>query len=267
MASSNDGWGGFLLYRLSKGKTLILSILGLLMGLAVGLAVVWADDTGDWPAPVNFPQRSEQDPSNPVMQSGKPGPASSGQFADGAPGIVPEGKKKLRFKRRSKQEAGQKTTYHAVPSKPSDEQADPPASPYPLLRLPIPIITDQGVVPAGIYLIKTELTDPKIGSQTFVQKAPKAVIDGEKPLLLTQKNQVVARILIHKAVMPDENKEETGTSSPITTADPKIPVPIRVNAELSPDQRTIHLTVNNGKHYFESDDYAVGTDLRHKLTF
>lgn len=189
---------------------------------------------------------------------------TDGQYADGAPGITPEPKTKKTWHLKNKKEKG---PYHAVPPKPSAEQADPPASEYPLLRLPMPIVTDQGIVPAGIYLIQTEVHDPKIGSLTALQKAPKAVLNGEKPLLLTRANQVIARIPVHPAEMPDENQEETGTSSPITQANPKIPVPIKVRAELSDDQKSLHLVVVSGKRQYESDEYPLGLDLRHKLTF
>ena len=249
-----------------------LLVLGFSQG---GLPVTWADDSSSeaWPEQVYFPQRADQEepPAASALKQGRPATPTDGQYADGSPGVTPEPKKHWHFKKRNKSaeapNSKDQEEFHAVPPKPSAQKADPPASPYPLLRLPMPIITDQGIIPPGIYLIKTEVNDPIIGSMTAVYKAPKAVINGEKPLLLTRQNQVMARIPIHAATLPDENVEQTGTTSPITAINPKLPPSLKVRAELSADQRRLHLVVTHGSQHYESDEYTVGTDLRHKLTF
>ena len=235
----------------------------LLTALLLAPGTSWADDSDPWPQQVYFPQRSDQAATPATAPAAKKNQPASGQILEGAPISTDSEKKHWHFRKKEKA----KDAYHAVPPKPSAEQADPPASPYPLLRLPMPIITDQGIVQPGIYLIKTEVSDPKIGSQTFVQKAPKAVITAEKPLLLTRQNQVFASIPIHTSAMPDEDTDGPNGDGPITKVDPKLPDRIKVEAELSDDQKTIHLLITNGKQHYESDEYAVGVDLRHKLTF
>jgi hypothetical protein len=243
----------------------------MLIVLLGGFLTTWADNGSEaWPEPSYFPQRVEQTESS-ALQQGKPAPVTDGQFGEGAPTITPAGKKKLHFRKKNnkknRKEEKEKEPFHAVPPKPSAQKADPPASPYPLLRLPMPIITNQGIVQPGIYLIKTEIDDPKIGSMTFVQEKPKAELDENKPLLLTRQNQVMARIPIHPATLPDENMAQTGTTSPLSPTNPKIPPPIKIRVEFSADQRSLHLVVTNGNQHYESDEYAIGTDLRRKLTY
>jgi hypothetical protein len=229
--------------------------LGLLLAIAFP-ALVFAEDSTNWPEAVYFPQRSEQAKQasqSPVQSKNSAKPHRLSR-------LWPHRTKK------AKDEA-EKPPYSAVPPKPSAEMADPPPSPYPLLRLPVPIITQQGVVPAGIYLVKTELSDPMIGSATAVQKKPKAVLTGETRILLTRQNVAIASIPIHAAGAPKDDGEGGGSTSPIKAVDAKIPPIVKIRAELSADQKTLRLFILEGNHYFKSDSYSIEIDARRKLNF
>jgi len=218
--------------------------------------LVFAEESTDWPEAVYFPQRSEQvkqASQSPVQSKNS---AKPHRFSR----LWPHRTKKLKDEK-------EKPPYSAVPPKPVAEQADPPPSPYPLLRLPMPIITEQGVVPAGIYLVKTELSDPMIGSATAVQKKPKAILTGETRILLTRQNVALASIPIHAAGAPKDDGEGGGSASPITSVDAKVPPIVKIRAELSSDKQTLHLLILEGNHYFQSGEYPVETDTRRKLTF
>jgi hypothetical protein len=247
-------------YRPKPGKTLNPTFrAGIFLGVLLAIAfpvLVFAEESTDWPAAVYFPQRSEQ--AKQASQS----PVQSKNSA-----------KPHRFSRlwphrtkKAKDEA-EKPPYSAVPPKPVAEQADPPPSPYPLLRLPVPIITQQGVVPAGIYLVKTELSDPMIGSATAVQKKPKAILTGETHILLTRQNLAIASIPIHAADAPKDDGEGGGIASPIKAVDAKIPPIMKIRAEFSADMKSLHLFLTNGNAYFKSNEYPVENDTRRKLTF
>ena len=150
-----------------------------------------------------------------------------------------------------------------VPPKPSAKMADPPASPYPLLRLTMPIVTEQGVIYPGFYLVKPE-TSPK---DTTIVTPANATINANTPLLLTRQNQVLAKIAIHEVHLPGENLQKTGTPSPITKANPHIPTPLKVDARISSDQKTLTLRVTTETQQFESEAFPVGTDPRRLLTY
>ncbi len=127
----------------------------------------------------------------------------------------------------------------------------------------MPIVTEQGVIAPGFYLVKPETTS---GNSKIITPA-NATIDANSPLLLTRQNQVMARIAIHEVQLPDETIAETGTPSPITKANPNIPTRLKIEALLSDDQKTLTLRVKTGSKQFESDAFPVGTDPRRLLTY
>jgi hypothetical protein len=252
-------------YRLAWSKTLIV----LLASLLLGPITAWADDSDPWPEQVYFPQKAEQPTSaatSPIKKA-ELLPVTANDV--GSPSRMRLGKM-WPFKAKAPKP---QQTFRVIPPKPSALLADPPASPYPLLRLPMPIVTEQGVIYPGFYLIKpgnisastsTGIPGMRTGNE---ETHPKVELNAESSLLLTRQNQIMARIPIHVAAEHDENMEKTGTLSPITTAVPNLPPIVKVEAQLAPDQKTLRLLVTNGNHHYESDSYPVGTDPRHMLTF
>jgi hypothetical protein len=252
-------------YRRLGGKTLIVLFAAVLL---CPLSA-WADDSDAWPEPVYFPQKSQQPAPEAVIPAKKP--ESLAEKPDNGDSTVKKSLGKLwPFKAKTPKK---KQAFNVVPPKPSALKADPPASPYPLLRLSMPIVTEQGVIYPGFYLIKPDTASASAGTGIPGMRTgnedthPKVALNAGSALLLTRQNQILARIPIHTATGPDENVEKTGTPSPITTANPNLPPVLRVEAQLAPDQKTLRLLVTSGSHHYESDAYPVGTDTRRMLTF
>jgi hypothetical protein len=205
----------------------------------------FADDTQtDWPEPVYFPQAQIQqgDAASAAKQS-KQGNAAS------------EPKKKGWFaKRREKKQPP-----------PTDEQItqvgpkDPPPSPYPLLRLPMPIQTATGVIGPGIYLVKP--------AQRTAEAATNTAGDPIISLILTRQNRAVLAFQAHPSAQPDENKALTGTESPLTRTAPAAAPITKVEAQVSEDLKTLTIVITENEKRFESDPFPVNIDTRHILTY
>lgn len=204
---------------------------------------LWADDSEEnWPDPVYFPQKQSEPATSPNV---------------GADKTAPE----------KKQKKGWRLFSHSskASEKPlTDEQItqvgpkDPAPSPYPLVRLSMPIQADTGIIGSGIYLIKP--ANPDKSTQT--NETNQGML-----LYLTRQNKVLAQIMAHPVKTVDENMALTGTPSPLTPVDPKLPPTLSVEPHLSEDLKTITFVVKEGDQRFESAPFPVITDQRHLLTF
>ncbi len=248
------------IYRQTCQKTLIF----LISYFTLAPLAAWSEDNEAWPEPVYFPQSNEQTAptaaNKPPISKSSPLTQATASKTGAEPNSPHHRHRLWPF--------GAKTDkpdepFRVIPPKPSAKIADPPASPYPLLRLTMPIVTEQGVIAPGFYLVKPETTS---GNSKIITPA-NATIDANSPLLLTRQNQVMARIAIHEVQLPDETIAETGTPSPITKANPNIPTRLKIEALLSDDQKTLTLRVKTGSKQFESDAFPVGTDPRRLLTY
>jgi len=225
------------------GSTALIFLAVLLL---LPCACSWADDSDDWPEPVYFPQTQTQPTAS------QPTPEKKNTPDKASPkekkGIWP-------FKRKDKQAVGNPQTEEQ--SKKSGPK-DPPASPFPLVRLAMPIQADTGIIAPGIYLVKPAEEADKPDSPTP---------DGGKTVYLTRQNKIMVKLVTHLVKPVDENMAVTGTSSPLTKVDPKAPPVLSVEAKLSTDLKTIIFIVKEGEQRFESAPFPVATDQRRLLTF
>ncbi len=200
-----------------------------------------ADDSENWPDPVYFPQRVDPDaakqnplPLPPVGASAKAKPAS----------------KKWGRKRpnpQSLQQAGSDLK--------DGTPQDPAPSPYPLVRLAMPLKMEGGVVPAGIYLAQPTLGKTQEGVEILT-------------LMLIQRNHVVIQMRLQPA--EDNQTDHTramGTPSPLQSTDPKIPPVLRVEAVSVPEQNALQFHLRQGNQHFTSAPFPLATDTRNILPF
>lgn len=217
------------------------------MSLAIAAAPsALADGEDDfWPEPVYFPQKAEQAPVSKAPQS----------KADAGNDKTSQSKEKKPFWRFwDKPKESKKPV-------PTEEQIvkvgpkDPPASPFPLIRLPMPFETEEGVISSGIYLLKPD-PDP------LKQSDPAG-----KAFVLTQRNQTLLRFSAHPVTAQDPNMVKEGTPSPLTKRDPEAPEPIKVEIRVSPDNRTLTIRLRQGDQTLESPAYPTANDRRQILTY
>lgn len=198
----------------------------------------------DWPDRIEYPHLPK--PPQPIKQQ------SLNQGEKGESKL-----KKLWPFKKDPQKAAAKALEKQPP--PSEEQITKVGprlslpSPDPLLRLPLPIKSDEGIIPAGFYLVHLTGGD---------NNQPRNV-------MLIQKNKAVLRFAVQSTgTLDDENKAETGTSSPIKKL-PQAPASPGLKAEikLTPDQKGLIIVVKNDQERFESEAFPVTTDQRHVITY
>jgi hypothetical protein len=121
----------------------------------------------------------------------------------------------------------------------------------PLLRLPLPIRTESGIIPAGFYLVHLTGGTP----------------DKPENVTLMQQSKAILRFSVREAgSLDDENRAVTGTASPIK----KIPAgAVGVKAEIRPtaDQKGLTILILAGGRRFESEPFPVITDQRHVIGY
>jgi hypothetical protein len=242
----SSNWCRYPIYRPSWLLTLIIcSIAAFTL-----LSPAFADDSEtDWPEPVFFPQTQNQQantatPTPTPVQVNPPGTAKK---------TAKPKKKGWLAKRR---ETNQPPLTDAQITKVGPY--DPPPSPYPLFRLPMPILTGTGTIPLGIYLVKP------IQNTTTPTANPS---NSDISLVLTQKDRVIFSFKAHPCTQADENVALTGTPSPLTRTTPASSLVTRVESRLSEDLKTLTIVITEGERRFESDPFPVNTDTRHILTF
>ena len=244
------------MYRPQR-TTSLRSHLNILLAIALGVSLVCmhpaalADDW-DWPDPVYFPPpkpASATEPhgkpagnvSNPVGGNAKSTPEKSGKK-----GWRPFAKK--RGKAQSSQ-AGAQTEDDIVQVGPKD----PLPSSDPLLRLPVSIRTEHGVIRPGYYLVRQL-------NQT----------GHERTLTLIRQSQPLFRFSMH-AVGEDSHDSrnpqpkdvpEVSKTSNRERAPHRIAGRTRVEARLSADRKTVVLRLTDGSHRYESPPFPVAEDTR-----
>jgi hypothetical protein len=232
------------MYRTQSGWTLVqfvaarIYLLSCLLAGPFSISALAADD--DWPAPIDYPptQLAAPRPAAPP-----PAEKKSGRLF----GIFPR-KKKI-----------DPASVNTVGSPLSESKPQEPLpSPFPLLRLSMPIETGAGVLPAGIYL---------------AAPAPKGEGEGNDPkqraLLLMQRNEPVLRISFTQYEGPSDNEIINGTPSPLqkTTAG-KEALPLRhLEVRLKPDGKSMIFVWEEDDVRFDSPPYPVISDPRPNLKF
>ncbi len=204
----------------------------------------WADETESlWPEPVYFPQRSDQPTTTPLLPTDKKSTDKK------------SGKRLWLF--------GGKNDNSKIPQ-PSMEQIlqvgakEPVASPYPLLRLPMPIETGQGLILPGIYLLKPAYASPAV---------PTATSKDTRVLILSQRNQDVLQFSVRTKPSEDPNLVTEGTPSPLSKVTPKTVTPFKAEARISADHRSLIIQLKGGDQTFESEAFPIATDRHHLLTY
>lgn len=199
-----------------------------------------------WPDPVYFPQKTDGTPLlQPKLLPTKPEKEKKG--------IWPFNHKK------------------APPQPiPTEEQIvkvgpkDPPPSPYPLVRIPMIIQTELGLVQPGIYLIKP--AQSKTAEATALPPQSGDAPAG-KTFILTQRDRLILQFQVHPISLPDPNIETEGTASPLTKTDKKLPTPMKVEVKISADRKTLTIQVTQDGQTFESPSFPTATDRRPVLQY
>lgn len=211
------------------------------LSLACFSGIAMADDTNEsWPEPVYFPQKPVE--QGPTQAAAKPETKEK-------KGLLPFRRKQKTIEQKSRTD---ETIIKVGPK-------DPPPSPFPLLRLSMPILADTGIIAPGIYLVKPVGKTTSGGEEHSTPE--------RKAIALTRQNKILAEITVHAVQKQDENLALTGTSSPITKVNPKAPPVLKAQAQVSTDLKSITITVQEGDYRFESDPFPVANDQRHILTF
>ncbi len=206
-----------------------------------------------------WPDRVEYLPAPPQVQ--KPAAVfSEAQQAAATP------QKQVKHKQKDKDSDEKKPGFWAKRRKakedkkpgPSEEQIvevgprDIPASPDPLLRLPMPIRVEGGIIPAGFYLLHARNIGPTSAE-----------------LVLIQKNSPVLRFSVSRdGGTDDDNKTETGTASPIE----KLPLPPgqalrKAEIKLSADQQSLVIVLLDNKTRYSSAPFPLAVDQRHRIGY
>ncbi len=230
--------GGQAFYRSIGSKTLIILI-------CAGTGPVgFANNTDEnWPEPVYFPQKQ----TTPDKSANTKPEQENGKEEDGKKWFWPFGKKA------AKEAPGASQAQNESKTGPKD----PPASPYPLIRIPMAFQTNQGPVPTGIYLLQPGPCQPASDPSKPSQKC----------FSLTQRNRRLLVFEAHPVSLPDINLAKEGTPSPLSKADLKKPDPLTATIKLSPDQKTLRFQVQQGQNTMESDPFPVFVDQRTILTY
>jgi hypothetical protein len=203
----------------------------------------------DWPEPIYFPQAQ---PEAPNAQAAPHGGAPAGTKPSEQ---TIEKKKKKRWPF-GKSQAKSKPLTEAQITKVGPK--DPPPSPYPLLRLSMPIETGSGTITPGIYLVKPgeESSNPdsvELGSY--------------KRFILTRENKPILVFKVHPVNLPDENMALTGTPSPLSSTKPIPSTIARAETQISGDLKSLVIVLKEGDNRLESDPFPISIDKRHILSF
>jgi hypothetical protein len=239
----------WLLYRPVSCPALIIagkaSRIGIIALITVcSLAVCYSSapaiadsDTESWPDQLYFPQRPEKPLTAPAQKAPKKQTASQ--------------KSHWRFKRKGKADKNPlPTDAQMLNAGPRETQP----SPYPLLRLPMPLQTGTGILAAGIYLVQPDNSKPDQAAS-------------QRTLVLVQRNEAVLKVPLTAYQGENENVALTGTASPLQTANPNLPVVIKVQARPSEDLKSVTLILKVGDRRFDSAPFPVATDQREILHF
>lgn len=225
-------------YRLIGGKTLIISVCLIIMPVAI------ADSTEEsWPEPVYFPQK-QTTPDKPANTKPE---KENGKKEDDKKWFWPFGDK-------ASKEA---PTSIQSPSEMKTGPKDPPASPYPLIRIPMAFQTSQGSIPSGIYLLKPS----PCGNEASTGQTTNTCFS------LTQRNNRLLVFEAHPVSLPDINMTKEGTPSPLSKANITKSDPLTAKIRLSPDQKTLSLQIQQGQNTLESEAFPVFVDQRTILTY
>lgn len=211
-----------------------------------GIASAMADTTDDyWPEPVYFPQKEDQ-----ATLKANPKPALIKAENTTAP--APQKKRFWPFPGKPKaSEKPIQTEEQIVKVGPKD----PPASPYPLIRLPLPFETEETILQPGMYLLKPDSTTPNGDKQD------------DAYFLLTQRNKTLLRFNTHTVPTQDVNLSVEGTPSPLSKRNPHAPEPLKAQIRVSPDNRTLTIIIQQADQTRESPAYPTAADRRQILTY
>lgn len=215
-----------------------------------GLTALAASDEA-WPEPVYFPQRSEQTSTqNPLAsQPEKDKDAHSKKKRDLWP-----------FNNHKEEPPALKQE-----EKSSKAGREPLASPYPLLRLSLPIQSgEQGVIQPGIYLVKPSTSANK---KADPDNATPADSRTGKVFLLTQRDRLILRFKALPIPNIDSNLETEGTPSPLSKKDPEKPTPMRSRIRMAEDGQSLVIQVLENEQAFESPSFPTVTDPRKILSY
>ena len=128
-----------------------------------------------------------------------------------------------------------------------------PASPFPLLRLAIPIRTADGILSAGLYLAAPQNETP--------------FDPNHRALTLLQRNRPCLSLSLNRFTGIDDNQKIHDTPSPLQKANPKAP-PIRhLEVRLSDDRQAITFIWKEDDQRFDSAPFPVVNDQRPILGF
>lgn len=210
-----------------------------------------ADSDDSWPEPVYFPQRSEQTNTQGAMTN------QPGKDKETHP------KKKLDLWPFNNQK--EEPPAPQPEEKSSKAGREPLASPYPLLRLSLPIQSgDQGVIQPGIYLVKPFTSAAK---QTDPDNPIPSDSQSGKVFLLTQRDRLILRFKAHPIPNTDANLATEGTPSPLSKTDPEKPTPMRSRIRVAEDGQSLVIQVLENEQTFESPSFPTITDSRKILPY
>ncbi len=203
------------------------------------MPVAIADNTEEsWPEPVYFPQK-QTTPDKPA--------STKAEKEEGKKWFWPFGDKA------SKEASAGTQPLSEMKTGPKD----PPASPYPLIRIPMAFQTNQGNISSGIYLLKPN----PCGNEASTGQTTNTCFS------LTQRNSRLLIFEAHPVSLPDINQAKEGTPSPLSKADRTKSDPLTAKIRLSPDQKTLSLQIQQGQNTLESDAFPVFVDQRTILTY
>jgi hypothetical protein len=192
-----------------------------------------ATESTEWPdeidyPPQAFPQGSPMNPGTPAA----PQKAASGEK-------TPLRKKLWPFSKTKADKTPPPTEAQIVNVGPKE----PPPSPNPLLRLSVPFYGDTGIIPSGIYLVGI-----------------KAVSADVRELTLMKQNRPVYSFQVQRSQVAIEE-------SPIGPIKAPPRPPLRMEARLSGDQKSLRVILVEGEVRYESAAFPSAVDTRHQLTF
>lgn len=228
-------WMVQIFYRSIGAKTLIFFMAA--FSLSAFTQASYADYNDEpWPEPVYFPQRSDATTS--VSK-----PAAS-------PNKSTPPKEKWRLFKKKAVLQSKETAGKEAPVVPKRESAqDPPTSPYPLLRLAQGILTEQGIVPSGIYLIRPE-------------EAPTNPLDktntANQTLVLTQRNKVLLVFTATPSQASSESKNLNDTlTSPLQKKDSNQTEPPQARITVSEDGKRLQIHYYDQQRWLESPEFLI----------
>ncbi len=212
-----------------------VSLIGLLLvvGLSAPLAGQAEEESGDWPDAIDYPPNPAWKADPPIVQQA--------QQAQKQSQAASKEKKRFLFFGKKKDKAPVLTEEQITRVGPRN----PPAYSDPLLRIPVKLQTAEGlIIQPGIYMVR--------------QSADQG---SSRELVLTQKSRAV-----HSLVVRQAPSDAPAANSPITQ-DPKKPVPVSLEAQASPDFRTVTIVLKEGETRFLSDPIPTLIDQRPVISY